>query len=71
MKVVPSSLDVSGRLIRNLDLGYRSAGTYVSKDKSAHWDGMNELGEKVSSGIYFYTIQAGSYMATKKLVIAK
>jgi len=62
----------SGHLIRNLNLGYRSAGIYISKDKAAHWDGRNEAGEQVSSGIYFYTIQAGSdFTATKKMMMAK
>jgi len=60
----------SDHLIRTLNLGYRSAGIYISKDKAAHWDGKNESGEQVSSGIYFYTIQAGDYTATKKMIIA-
>lgn len=63
--------DVSGHLIRTLDLGHKSAGFYTTKDKSAYWDGKNEAGEQVASGIYFYTIQAGDFTATKKIVITK
>lgn len=62
---------VSGELIKTLDLGHRPAGFYITKDKAAYWDGKNEAGEQVASGIYFYTIQAGEFAATKKMVIAQ
>jgi RNA polymerase sigma factor (sigma-70 family) len=58
-----------GQLIRTLNLGRKQAGTYTSKEKSAYWDGKNEAGEHVSSGIYFYTIQAGDYSDTKKMIL--
>jgi len=63
--------DISGRLIRTLRLGYRGAGAYTSKAKAAYWDGKNESGEEVSSGIYFCTIKAGDFVATRKLVMIK
>ena len=63
--------DISGRLIRSLELGYQSAGYYVSKSKAAYWDGKNEAGEQVASGIYFYTIKAGDFSATKKMIVKK
>jgi pimeloyl-ACP methyl ester carboxylesterase len=63
--------DVSGNLIRTLALGHKPAGFYTDKSKAAYWDGKNEAEEQVSSGIYFYTIQAGEFAATKKMVIAK
>jgi len=44
-------------------------GFYVNEDKSAYWDDKNNLGEEVSSGIYFYTIQAGDFFAIKKMLI--
>jgi hypothetical protein len=62
---------VSGRLVRMLDLGYKPAGFYDTRSKAAYWDGSNEAGERVASGIYFYAIQAGDYTAMRKLVIAK
>jgi hypothetical protein len=61
----------SGILVRELDLGYISAGVYVSRDRAAYWDGRNEYGEKVASGVYFYTIQAGDFVARRKMVIAE
>ena len=60
-----------GVLVRRLELGRQSAGFYTSKNKAAYWDGKNEAGDKVSSGIYFYNIKAGKFTATKKLVISK
>lgn len=60
-----------GQLVRTLDLGKKPSGAYLSKGKAAHWDGKNEAGEKLSSGVYFYTIQAGEFTATKKMTIAK
>lgn len=60
---------VAGQLIRSLDLGYREAGLYVDKDEATYWDGRNAFGEKVSSGVYFYSIATIGYNATRKMVI--
>ena len=54
-----------------MDLGYRLAGRYVSVEGSAYWDGQTERGEDVSSGTYFYQLQAGDYTETRKMVILK
>ncbi len=62
---------ISGQMVRALSLGHKPAGFYITKDKAAYWDGKNEAGERVSSGVYFYTIQAGEFTATKKMVVAK
>jgi hypothetical protein len=69
--VLISIYNTEGKLVRKLDLGYREAGIYVSQSKSAYWDGRNETGEKVSSGVYFYNIKAGGFVETKKLAIVK
>ena len=61
----------TGQLIKTLDLGRKDAGVYVSRSNAAYWDGKNEAGEIVSSGIYFYTINSGKFTATKKMVIKK
>lgn len=61
----------AGQLIRTLDLGYRDAGVYASRSKAAYWDGKNEAGEEVASGIYFYSITAGDFSATRKMVVRK
>jgi steroid delta-isomerase-like uncharacterized protein len=63
--------NLSGQLVKTLDLGHRDAGVYVSRTKAAYWDGKNEAGEEVSSGIYFYSITAGDFSATKKMIIRK
>jgi len=60
-----------GQLVRKIDLGYKNPGSYVTRSTAAYWDGMNENGEKVPSGIYFYNIKAGNFTATKKMVVLK
>jgi len=61
----------AGKLVRELDLGFKSAGSYISRHKAAYWDGRNLRGEEVSSGIYFYELEAGKFNATKKMIILK
>ena len=63
--------DVRGRVVRTLALGHRPAGAYRTKPRAAYWDGRNEQGERVASGIYFYTFTAGNFTATGKLVVRK
>jgi hypothetical protein len=63
--------NLSGQLIRIFELGNKPAGYYTTKDKSAYWNGQNEAGEFVSSGIYFYTIKAGNFIATRKMILLK
>ena len=60
-----------GKLVRELELGQVPAGVYSDKDRAAYWDGQNEQGEPVASGVYFYTLQAGDFKATRKMVIRK
>ena len=60
-----------GKLIRTLALGYQSAGIYESRNRAAYWDGRNTLGEPVASGVYFYTLTAGDFTATRKMLIKK
>jgi len=63
--------DVAGQQVRKIDLGHQLAGNYVESSKAIYWDGKTETGEAVSSGTYFYQIQAGGYMETRKMVILK
>ena len=63
--------DGSGRVIRTLDVGHRIASAYENRSKAIYWDGRNGLGEQVASGVYFYTLTAGDYSNTRKMVILK
>ena len=63
--------DGNGQVVRTLDVGHRTAAAYESQSKAAYWDGRNDLGESVASGIYFYTLTVGDYSATRKMLILK
>ena len=63
--------DTTGVMVRQLDLGHQAAGYYTERTKAAYWDGRNNLGEPVGSGVYFYQLQAENFSATRKLVILK
>ena len=60
-----------GRLVRRLDLGHQPVGLYEFRNRAAYWDGRNALGEPVASGLYFYTLTAGDFTATRKMLIKK
>ncbi len=62
---------VNGALIRTLTLGHQPAGMYHSKSLAAYWNGRNEQGERVASGVYLYTLSAGDFTATRKMFIQK
>ena len=61
----------NGQLIRQLQLGHQQPGLYHSRSQAAYWDGKNELGEPVASGMYFYEFNAGKFSATRQMVIKK
>ena len=61
----------NGTLVRTLALGYQAAGIYQYRSRAAYWDGKNEVGESIASGIYFYTLTAGDFAATRKMLITK
>jgi hypothetical protein len=62
---------VLGEEIRRLDLGHRNAGFYTTRDRAAYWDGKNEDGTQVASGVYFYQIKADDFSAVRKMVVLK
>ena len=62
---------VNGTLVRTLHLGHQPAGVYQERNRAAYWDGKNELGESVASGLYFYTLTAGDFTATRKMLVRK
>ena len=63
--------DTNGQLVRHLALGHQAAGIYRSRSRAAYWDGRNQLGESVVSGLYFYTLTAGEFTATRRMLILK
>ena len=63
--------NLRGESVRRLSLGFQTAGTYRTSSRAAYWDGRNAVGEPVASGIYFYTLQAGQFSATRQMVILK
>ena len=63
--------DIKGSVVRQFSLGYQQAGYYTDRTKAAYWDGHNNLGEPVGSGVYFYQLQVGDYSAMRKMVILK
>ena len=62
---------IDGSLIRMLSLGHKPVGIYQTRTRAAYWDGRNQLGEPVASGVYFYTLTAGDFTATRKMLIRK
>jgi len=72
----PAEVDISiyaanGQLVRSLNLGHQPIGIYQSRSRAVYWDGRNELSEPVASGVYFYTLTAGEFTDTRKMLILK
>ena len=63
--------DESGGLVRSFDVGYQRAGVYQNRSNAVYWDGRNESGEPVGSGVYFYQLDTGDYSKTRKMLILK
>ena len=60
-----------GNVVRMLVLGHQGVGLYHNQSRAVHWDGKNEIGETVATGVYFYTLTAGEFTATRKMLILK
>ena len=68
---------MNGEVIRRLAVGHQAAGMYRSRSRAVYWDGRNQLGESVASGLYFYTLtvrsgtRADEFSATRRMLILK
>ena len=69
--VILTIYDQRGVVIRRLNVGHKTAAVYETRSSAIYWDGKNEVGDNVASGIYFYTLTAGNYTATRKMLILK
>ena len=63
--------DIRGHLVRTINVGHKPAGYYLNRERAVYWDGRNESGEPVSSGVYFYTLNTDTYAQTRRMVIVK
>ena len=63
--------DASGRIVRTLFTGHQTAGYYLSRSEAVYWDGKNEFGEHVASGVYICELETPTFRQTKRLVVVK
>ncbi len=70
-EVVIRIYSATGQLVRNMDLGFQQAGYYIGRSRAAYWDGRNDLGERLASGVYFYQLSTPESSTTRKMVIRK
>ena len=63
--------NTSGEIVRTLFSGHQVSGYYIRRGSAAYWDGRNEFGEAVASGVYIYELETPGFKQTKKLVIIK
>ena len=61
----------SGQVVRTFDAGHQIASAYESQSKAIYWNGRNDVGERVASGVYFYHLSAEDYSATRRMLILK
>ena len=61
--------DMNGQLVQRLEVGHQAVGMYQSRSRAVYWDGRNQLGESVASGLYFYTLTTGDFTATRRMLI--
>ena len=63
--------DVTGSLVRTINVGHKPVGYYLTRERAVYWDGQNQNRESVSSGVYFYTLNTDTYTQTRRMVILK
>ena len=70
-KVTITIYDGNGHRVRAFTVGHQPAGIYQSRRRAAYWNGRNQQGEAVATGIYFCTLTAGEFSATRKMLVNK
>ena len=70
-EVTISIYTIKGDLVRVMELGYQAAGRYENRSRAAYWDGRNQIGERVSTGVYYYALTAGDINRIGKMVVMK
>lgn len=63
--------DLAGQVVGAFDLGAQPAGVYSARDSAAYWDGRDEAGEEVGSGVHYYVMQAGEHASSRRMVLLK
>jgi hypothetical protein len=63
--------NATGQLIKTIELGSKQAGVYIEKSKAARWDGRNDMGKNVASGVYFYELRAEKFRAIRRMILLK
>ena len=63
--------DIGGHLVRTISVGFKPIGYYLTQERAVHWDGRNEAGEPVASGVYFLKFVAGDFSTIQQMVIVK
>ena len=70
-EVMLTIYDMTGSTVRHLEVGHQPAGMYQNRNRALYWDGRNQRGESVASGVYFYTLTSGEFTATRKMLVQK
>ena len=63
--------NVKGELVRSIDVGKQAAGAYTGRQSAAYWDGKDDTGQSVASGVYFYQLLADGFSETRRMVVMK
>ena len=63
--------NTEGKIVRTLFSGHQTSGYYLNRSRAAYWDGRNQLGERVASGVYIYELTTPTFKQTKRLVVLK
>ena len=63
--------NVKGELIRSIDVGKQAAGAYTNRQRAVYWDGKDDTGQSVASGVYFYQLLADDFSETRRMVVMK